>query len=108
MSLRNAFANLVTESVSGAIEAILQRRELTFTAQTLPYAKTISDAMRVNVENQPAVTLYPGNTSSGISGAVLVPTLFGSNATFTVDEREQQRLASEQNMNTVMQRWSIT
>jgi len=108
MALRNAFAKLLTESVEGAVEAVLvkmderqNRQGLVELPRALQYARTINDALRVNVENGPQAVIYPGNSSSAIQGAVIAPTWFSNAATFMVDEREQQRLQSEINFNVV-------
>lgn len=123
MTLQNALEGLATESQQesqlaalteavGALVSLLdtqQRQALMEQPRDLQYARTVSDAMRVNVENQMAVTLYPGNSASSIQGAVIAPGWFTATATLQVDEREQQRLQSEINFNTVRTgRWSFS
>lgn len=120
MSLRNAFANLVTESVTGAIEAVLtriaeandesasrwSRREIMEAPRSLQYAKTTTDAMRVNVENWGAqVLVYKANTSDT---TVNRSPYQDNNAVFMVDERWQQFEQSMQTFNAVRtKRWTF-
>lgn len=113
MALRNAFANLITESVAGAVEAALirmderdARRGLMEAPRSLQYARTINDAMRVNIENTGyQVVLHPRN--DGTNGTNQQHTnWFGAGSVFMVDEREQMRIQSESNMNNVRtNRW---
>jgi hypothetical protein len=117
MALRNAFAKLVTESVEGALEAIftriderLARQAIMEQPRDLQYARTTTDAMRVNVENFTTLQVNPqprNDVTNGVIGQTAIP--FGPGAVFMVDEREQQRIQSEQQFNQVrIQRWVIS
>jgi hypothetical protein len=116
MTLRNAFANLVTESVAGALETIFARMDDRLARQAimeqprdLQYARTSTDAMRVNIENTSSTyTLNPRN--DGTNGWIGQNAIwFGPGTMFSVDEREQQRIQSEDQFNQVrIQRWVIT
>lgn len=94
--LRNAFDLLATE---GTLRQILRQ---------LTYAKTSSDQLRVNVDNQPAVTLQNSSTSTLMAGAAVNPQLWGSTSWNTVDARyafgEQQIMNFIQNR----ERWTIS
>lgn len=113
MTLRNAFANLLTESVEGAVEAVLtrmdereSRRSLVDPPRDLPYARTVNDAMRVNVENGPQATSYRGNSSDTTT---FRNTYTDPSAVFMVDERWQQAEVSMQTFNDVRNnRWVVT
>jgi len=114
MTLRNAFANLITETVSGAVEAAITRMDARQARQAimeqprdLQYARTTTDAMRVNIDNWSNVLYVRNDSTNGMNSQTVVP--FGNSAIFMVDEREQQRIQTEQQFNMVRtQRWVIT
>jgi hypothetical protein len=116
MTLRNAFANLLTESVTGAVETALNkmndrqdRQEVMEQPRDLQYARDVNDRMRVWVDNFIATQVVAFNVGSSISslnGAALSPAWGGTNSTYMVDERWQQSEASMQTFNQVRtNRW---
>lgn len=116
MSLRNAFANLLTESVTGAVEAVLvkmdtrqSRQALVEPPRSLQYARDSGDRMRVIVENAQQVYTYAGNSGSSLNGAGLVVLYGAAQAVFMVDERWQQAEQTLQSFNSVRaHRWEFS
>jgi len=96
MALMNAFELLGTEST---LKKILK---------AVTYARDVSDQMRVVVSNSPQVLVHPRN--DGTNGFNAAHTAwFAAGSVFSVDEREQQRVQSEQAFNQVRtQRWSFS
>lgn len=96
MMLRNMFDAVATE---GTLRQLL--RQLTF-------PRTITDVLRVNVDNSPQATIYSGNTNSSMAGAVNQPAHWGAVSWNTVDARyafgEQQVLNYIQNR----ERWTFS
>ena len=94
MALRNAFEAVATESTLRRLLAVAS------------YARDVNARLRVVIYNAPPALLYRANSRD--------PTVnrhpFGDvNAVFMVDEREQQRVQSEQSFNQVRtQRWSFS
>jgi hypothetical protein len=116
MALRNAFANLLTESMTGAVEAVLtamgqrqERQAIMEQPRDLQYARTITDAMRVNIENAQQAIVYAAQSSASQNAGGISRVWGDPNAIFMVDERWQQ---SEQSMQTFNQvratRWVIS
>ena len=116
MALRNAFEKLITETVAGAVEAVLikmdarqERQSVMEQPRSLQYARDLNDRMRVSVDNVQQVYAYVGNTTLSLNAAGHSPLWGNYNATFMVDERWQQ---SEQSMQTFNQvrtnRWVFT
>ena len=107
MALRNAFEKLITETVAGAVEAVLikmdsrqSRQSIMEQPRSLQYARNSSDCMRIEVTNAQQVFTYAHSTSGSVNGG-LYYSLWGSpQGVFTVDERWQQ---SEQSMQTFNQ-----
>lgn len=97
MALRNAFEAMATE---GTLRRILA---------AVSFSRDSSDRMRVVVDNAPQAIVYVGNSSTSINAAGLQRTMFDASAIYMVDEREQQRVQSEQAFNQVRtQRWSFS
>lgn len=72
------------------------------------YARTGSDQLRVNVDNQPNMTLNMNSSGTSLVGAALAPAWFAVTAWNAMDARETARVASEQQWAINRQRWSIT
>jgi len=118
MALRNAFEKLLTETVAGAVEAVLtamgqrqERQAIMEQPRDLQYARTIADALRVNVENFQTLQTLVYSTGSSLGqnlGAIARP--WGdANAVLMVDERWQQSEQSMQTFNHVRAtRWVIS
>lgn len=114
MALRNAFEKLLTETVAGAVEAAIVRMDARQARQALmeqprnlQYARTSTDAMRVNLENTGYQVLVYRNNSS--DNTVNRSPYGDINAVFMVDERQQQTEQSHQTFNYVRnQRWKFS
>lgn len=73
------------------------------------FARTSSDALRVNVENQPSVSIYTGNNASAqMVNAALQLSPFTPSTWNIMDARETARINSEQQFANTRQRWTIT
>jgi hypothetical protein len=98
MALVNAFAEIATEATMRKI------------LSAVTYAKDGSDQLRVSVVDSLTSTIlgHPRNDSTnGVNGQTQA--WFGPGTVFMVDEREQQRVQSEQQFNQVRtQRWSFS
>jgi len=118
MALRNAFEKLLTETVAGAVEAVLtktdarqERQAIMEQPRDLQYARTVADALRVNVENFQTLQslVYSANSATSQNLGGLSRPWGDANAVLMVDERWQQ---SEQSMQTFNQvrahRWVIS
>jgi len=114
MALRNAFENLIIETVAGAVEAAITamderqaRQALMEQPRDLQYARTVNDELRV--AGTVTSLVNAANTTTSLNGAGIVRAPGDPNATFMVDERWQQM---EQSMQTFIQtrtnRWGIT
>lgn len=102
MALRNAFENVATESTLGTIRNILN----TISRNTF-YAKTVTDQLRVNVDNGYIGSIGQINTQLfGASNGV--PGYFSTGSPFASDSREMQRLQSEQAIMASMSRWTVS
>lgn len=123
MSLRNAFANLVTETVAGAIEQLLtnleardaaredafQRALLNNQPRNLQYARDSNDQMRVIVGNTYQVVANVSNSTSNLNNASLQrPQWNDPNSVFMVDERYQMIEHSMHTFQSTRARWVIT
>lgn len=113
MALRNAFEKLLTETVAGAVEAVLtkmdaraERQSIMEQPRALQYARNINDAMYVQTTNAQQAYIYAGNTSLSLNQAGHAPIYGNYNATFMVDERWQQGEQALQTFNQVRtNRW---
>jgi hypothetical protein len=76
--------------------------------RAVSYARTVNDQLRVNVDNQPGVYVYMGNSSTSIQQAGLQVTAYANNSWNIDDAREIARRASEQQWAITRQRWTIT
>lgn len=129
MTLRNAFEDLAVESTqqsiltaittaaaeaatTAAIDAVgllMQRQNSISPTRALQYARTASDQMRVNVENQAPVIVYQGNSSTSQNGAALQMGLWSTGSWNIVDQRYIQGESQFQSWQaTRHNRWVIT
>lgn len=112
MTLQNAFGDLaLDETVAALTEAVealakvVQSQNQLFPPRALQYARTVTDAMRVNIDNQPAVSVNSIQTwnAGAYSG------WYGNGGPTSMDPREAQREASQQTFNSVRtNRWVIS
>lgn len=112
MTLQNAFGDLaLDETVAALTEAVealakvVQSQNQMFPPRALQYARTVTDAMRVNIDNQPTFTVGSMQTWNGgaYSG------WYGNGGPTSMDPREAQREASQQTFNSVRtNRWVIS
>lgn len=100
MGLRNAFEEMATESTLRQLVRIFQE------GRFLPYAKTSTDAMRVNVDNQAAATMYLGNTSSTPGSSNIAP--WTASAGLLMDDRAEQQDFTLLNFTNSRSRWTIS
>jgi len=113
MALRNAFEKLITETIAGAVEAAIVRIDARQARQaimeqprSLQYARTVSDQLRVNVENVQQVYVYAHATAGSTNGGAYSSIWGSPQGVFTVDERWQQSEQSMQTFNQVrVNRW---
>jgi hypothetical protein len=95
MALRNAFAGLATETTL--------RRLL----NNLNFARTGTDALRVNVDNTPQAIVYRGNTGTLTTADTM--SFYNISSWNLVDAREPLRVQGRANTIAVRNgRWSIS
>lgn len=92
MTLRNAFAEMLTERTGRLILAAVQ------------YARTASDQMRVVVDSG-SVTMSGGPYMHGSSTAATYQVWNAPAATYTVDQRETARQQSQMLAELRRQKW---
>ena len=79
----------LVDSVEDVV-GVLERSATMMPPRTLQYARTIADAMRVNVENSVTALVYNGNTSNAtLQGAAFVPAPWSVASWNTIDARWQ-------------------
>ena len=113
MALRNAFERLLTETVAGAVEAVLtrmdarqERQSIMEQPRSLQYARNSSDCMRIEVTNSVQSFVYAHNTSGNVNGGLYYSQWGSPQGIFTVDDRWQQAEQTMQTFNQVRaNRW---
>ncbi|GBF05826.1 hypothetical protein DAERI_060086 [Deinococcus aerius] len=76
------------------------RELLTFMEGQKPFARTITDAMRVQIEGMPPTAVYWGNAGW--------TAYYGTGAPMSMDARHQQAEVSAQTFQATRSRWTIT
>jgi hypothetical protein len=105
MGLKNVFDYVATEGTLQELVRIFKE------GRFMPYAKTPSDAMRVNVENGITVTsatVYQANSASAIAGGTINVAPHSTSSWNVVDAREPMRDMTLQSFQAARSRWSIT
>lgn len=102
--LRNAFDELGSESTLGRI---LETLRTMLRQQT--YARTPQDQLRVNVDNQPSVAIWQGNSNLNMQGATNNPGLWAVNSWNAMDARFPYGEQLNANfINSTRNRWTIS
>lgn len=96
MVMRNAFEEMATERTMRLILAAVS------------YARDINDRLRVTVDNQVSTTVSAGPYMNGSASAGTARLLYDVNATFTVDDRDEMRAATQHNARAARQRWTYS
>lgn len=112
MALRNALGDLALDetvaALTAAVEALgayVQRQEQTFPARALQYARTPTDAMRVNVDGGNVDVVR--QVSMWVNGGYAL--WYAGGGPNSMDVREQQRELSQQTFHqTRNSRWVIS
>ena len=95
MTLFNAFSEVALEQTMRQI------------LRAVSFARDSADRMRVVVDNQPAVTLQNGSSSTSLANAALTVSHFGNNTWNIIDQREVQTVAAMQNFQLQRDRWTF-
>lgn len=116
MALRNAFENLSTEEKQDAIldalslliDELNQQNQLMPIQRALPYARDVSDQMRVNIGSSTTLSVQSSRAPHLDSGGSNVTWYSATPQVTTMDAREQQRSMSRNNYILQRQKWTIS